>query len=504
MGAVFVPGSLTDSGYPRQLKRWRRGTRLEDAPIVFEGQKTDVSVGAWVDHSPGFFREGFHREVAFFATDTFLLRNEHDAKALKIDVPRDAQVEFFRQFMTVQLRTPWTVSGTTYPAGALLAVPLDNFLQSNAAGKAFQMLFEPQPRQALQRITATRHALVLNVSDNVRGKVIELAPGTAGWQRREMRLPGQGTASASAVDGDRNDELWVHYQDFLTPPSLYHVMVGSDPAEPLKSLPALFDAGEMIVQQFEATSPDKTRVPYFVVGKREVIAAGSAPTILYGYGGFEIPLVPHYSGVVGRAWLERGGVYVLANIRGGGEFGPEWHQAAQKANRQRAFDDFEAVATDLVQRGITQTRHLGIMGGSNGGLLVSTVAIQRPELFHAVVCQVPLTDMRRFHKLLAGASWMAEYGDPDKPEDWAYLSKYSPYQNVRAQGKYPRMLLTTSTRDDRVHPAHARKLFAKMKDMGHDVLYFENTEGGHAGSANNQQRAKIAALEYTFFWNALR
>jgi prolyl oligopeptidase len=319
-----------------------------------------------------------------------------------------------------------------------------------------------------------------------------------------MKLPGTGTASASGVDPDESDDLWVNYQDFLAPSSLYLTRLGSDPSEPLKSLPSFFNAHGMEVQQLEATSADGTRVPYFVVGKSEAIRSGNAPTMLYGYGGFEIPMEPHYSAIAGKAWLERGGVYALANIRGGGEFGPAWHQAAVKEHRQRAFDDFEAIAADIVHRGITKVRHLGIMGGSNGGLLVATVAIQRPELFGAVVCQVPLTDMRRYNKFLAGASWMAEYGDPDKPEDWAYLSKYAPYENVKPGMKYPRILFTTSTRDDRVHPAHARKMFAKMKDMGYDVMYYENTEGGHAGSANNEQRAKMTALEYTFLWMKLR
>ena len=278
---------------------------------------------------------------------------------------------------------------------------------------------------------------------------------------------------------------------FSRPSSLYLTHLGEEPVPSRSNRCRRFSIPHgMEVQQLEATSADGTHVPYFVVGKSEAIRSGNAPTLLYGYGGFEIPMLPYYGAIVGKAWLERGGVYVLANIRGGGEFGPAWHQAAIKEHRQRAFDDFEAIAADIVKRGITQVRHLGIMGGSNGGLLVATVAIQRPELFGAVVCQVPLTDMRRYNKFLAGASWMAEYGDPDKPEDWAYLSKYAPYQNVKPGQKYPPILFTTSTRDDRVHPAHARKMFAKMKDMGYDVLYYENTEGGHAGAANNEQRAK--------------
>jgi prolyl oligopeptidase len=366
------------------------------------------------------------------------------------------------------------------------------------------VLFEPQPRVALQGVSSTLHALVLNVSDNVHSRIVEATPGEHGWTSRQMKLPGTGTASASPVDSDESDDLWVSYQDFLSPSALYLTKVGEDPGEPIKTLPSQFNARGMEVRQYEARSADGTKVPYFVVGKREAIESGNAPTVLYGYGGFEIPMVPHYNATIGKVWLECGGVYVLANIRGGGEFGPAWHQAALKANRQRAYDDFEAVASDLVKRRVTEVKHLGIMGGSNGGLLVSTVAIQRPELFHAVVCQVPLTDMRRYNKLGAGASWMAEYGDPDKPEDWAYLSKYAPYQNVKADGHYPRILFTTSTRDDRVHPAHARKLFAKMKEMGHDVLYYENTEGGHAGAANNQQRARIVAMEYAFLWKMLK
>jgi prolyl oligopeptidase len=498
VGTDFGPGSLTDSGYPRVVKRWKRGTPLAEAATVFEGQKTDVSVGAWVDHTPGFFREGFSRGLAFYDSETLLTVGD---KNVKLEIPNDAIPELFREWLTVRLRSDWTTGGKTYKAGSLLVGNLDSFLLGK---QVFEVLFLPDPRVALQHVSATRDALVLNVSDNVHSRVIEAVPGKTGWKKREMKLPGTGTAGASAVDPEQSNDLWVNYQDFLTPGALYLTKVGENPTEPIKILPSFFNAAGMEVRQFEATSADGTRVPYFVVGKREAIDSGHAPTLLYGYGGFEIPMFPHYNAGVGKVWLEHGGVYVLANIRGGGEFGPAWHQAALKGNRQRAFDDFEAVAADLVKRGLTETKHLGIMGGSNGGLLVSTVAVQRPELFRAVVCQVPLTDMRRFNKLLAGASWMAEYGDPDKPAEWEFLSKYAPYQNVKSDGKYPRILFTTSTRDDRVHPAHARKMFAKMKEMGHDVLYYENTEGGHAGSANNEQRAKIVALEYTFLWKMLR
>jgi prolyl oligopeptidase len=273
---------------------------------------------------------------------------------------------------------------------------------------------------------------------------------------------------------------------------------GSDEREQLKSMPAFFTAEGLVVHQFEAQSSDGTRVPWFAVMHRDTRLDGDNPTVLYGYGGFEVSLKPSYGAISGAAWLEDGGVYVIANIRGGGEFGPRWHQAALGEQRQRAFDDFIAVAEDLVARRISSPRRLGIMGGSNGGLLVGAVLTQRPELFNAVVCQVPLLDMRRYHLLLAGASWMGEYGDPEDPGQWAWMGRYSPYHRVRADERYPRVLFTTSTRDDRVHPGHARKMAARMLEQGHDLLYWENLEGGHAGAADNAQTARMWALTWTF------
>jgi len=292
--------------------------------------------------------------------------------------------------------------------------------------------------------------------------------------------------------------------DFLSPTTLYLGQLGLDARTRLKAMPAWFDPKPYTVSQFEAKSKDGTPVPYFVVMKKGATFDGSNPTVLYGYGGFEVSLTPAYSGMLGAGWLERGGVYVLANIRGGGEFGPRWHQAALKEHRQTAFDDFLAVAKDLIKRKVTSPRHLGIMGGSNGGLLVGAALTQRPDLFNAVVCQVPLLDMRRYHKLLAGASWMGEYGDPDDPAQWNYIGKYSPYHNVFKDKHYPTVLFTTSTRDDRVHPGHARKMAALMEAQGHRVLYWENTEGGHAGAANNTQQARMWALTYSFLWEQLK
>jgi prolyl oligopeptidase len=299
------------------------------------------------------------------------------------------------------------------------------------------------------------------------------------------------------VDDEESDEFFLTATDFITPTTLYLGVVGGG-LEKLKELPALFDAAGLEVSQRFATSADGTAVPYFVVARAGLAQDGDNPTLLYGYGGFEIALTPSYSAAVGRGWLSRGGVYVVANIRGGGEFGPRWHQAALKANRHRAYEDFAAVARDLVATGITRRERLGIQGGSNGGLLVGNMLTGYPELFGAVVCQVPLLDMRRYHELLAGASWMAEYGDPDDPADWAFMRTFSPYHNVRADTEYPPLLLTTSTRDDRVHPAHARKMTALMTAQDHDVLYYENIEGGHGGAADNRQQAYMQALAYTF------
>jgi prolyl oligopeptidase len=308
----------------------------------------------------------------------------------------------------------------------------------------------------------------------------------------------------SAVDRDENDDYWMTVTSYLEPTTLYLGKAGSDAREKLKSMPALFDAKGLAVKQYEATAKDGTRIPYFVVMRTDAKLDGTTPAILYGYGGFEISLTPAYSGKIGVGWLEWGGAWIVANLRGGGEFGPEWHSTALREGRQKTHTDFIAVAEDLEKRGISSPRHLGIFGGSQGGLLVSAAFTQAPQDFRAVVSEVPLADMKRYNHLLAGASWMAEYGNPDVPADWAFISKYSPYQNLRKDAKYPRVFFTTTTRDDRVHPAHARKMVARMKEQGHDVLYFENTEGGHGSGVTPAQQAYSAALIYTFFRSELR
>jgi len=498
VGTDFGPGSLTDSGYPRIVKRWRRGVPLTQAVTVFEGQKTDVGVSAWVDHDvrDGSARisEGIRRSIAFYNDETYVLR---DGAPVQLALPNDSAAQVVGSRLIIRLRSAWNTGGRSYPAGALIVTSVREFLEG---ARAFDVLFEPTGRTALQNWSATRNAIVLDVLDNVRSRVWILTPALqTGWRRQEISLPSLGAANARPVDRYTSDQVFVTYQDFLTAPTLFIGETGA-PLEKLKSMPAFFDASRMSVQQFEATSRDSTRVPYFVIGRSGV---KDAPTMLYGYGGFENSLEPFYSGALGRAWLARGGVLVIANIRGGGEFGPAWHQAALKEKRQNAFDDFIAIGEDLIWRGIAQPKQIGIRGGSNGGLLVGAALTQRPELFGAAVAQVPLLDMRRYNKLLAGASWMAEYGDPDVPEQWAYIAKYSPYQNVRKGVRYPPTLFVTSTRDDRVHPAHARKMFARMQEQGHDAWYYENIEGGHGAASNNEQRALMAAIEYTFLWKHL-
>jgi len=488
----FGPGSMTASGYPRIVKEWRRGTPLSSARLVFEAEANDLSASARKDMTPGFEREFVTRQVGFYSSELFL---REGGRLVKIDKPGDATAYAVRDQLLIELRSDWDVAGRTWPQGALLAIDFERFMDGE---RDFEALFTPTATSSLDGVAATRSALLLTVLDKVKNRLVELRRADGSWLRREVATPGIGTLGVSALDEIASDDYFLTVTGFLTPTTLHLGRAGSDTRERLKAMPAWFDPEPYTVSQFEAPSKDGTMVPYFVVMARHARFDGGNPTVLYGYGGFEVSLTPAYSGMIGAGWLEQGGVYVLANIRGGGEFGPRWHQAALKEHRQNAFDDFLAVAQDLIERKISSPRHLGIMGGSNGGLLVGAALTQRPELFKAVVCQVPLLDMRRYHKLLAGASWMGEYGDPDDPQQWAFIKQYSPYQNVVADKRYPRVLFTTSTRDDRVHPGHARKMAALMESQGHEVLYWENLEGGHAGAANNTQQARMWALTYSF------
>ena len=381
-------------------------------------------------------------------------------------------------------------------------------LEQHLAGEgSFEVLFRPSERVSLSSFSPTRNHLLLTTLDNVRSRIHVLTqPTEAGepWTREPLEgLPEFGQLKISAFDGDHTDEYTVSVTGFLTPSSLYYGVVGQGAPRKLKSMPEFFDTDGLAVSQHEAVSKDGTRIPYFEVRRADLELDGSAPTLLYAYGGFEISLTPGYSATRGAGWLEKGGVYVQANIRGGGEFGPKWHQAALKENRKRCYEDLAAVARHLVERKVTSTEHLAVMGGSNGGLMVGNMITLYPELFGAAVCQVPLLDMRRYHELLAGASWMGEYGDPDDPDQWEYIQTFSPYHNVSPDVDYPRTLFVTSTRDDRVHPGHARKMVARMEAQGHDVAYYENIEGGHGGAADNSQRAFMSTLAYRFLWKEL-
>ena len=498
VAAAFDTTTLTTSGYPRVAKEWRRGEPVASATTVFEGRATDVAVSAYHSHMPGFERDFVSRAITFYTNELFLRR---DGQLIRIEKPDDADCSAWREWLLIQPRTDWTVAGTTWPAGSLLATKLDDFL---AGKREIHVLFRPGERTSLSGFTATLDALMIDVLDNVRDRLDVVRWQNGQWTHTPVRgLPEIGSIGTGAVDPYRSNEYWLTVTDFLTPTTLSLASADHDTREALKQTPAFFDGSRDAVAQHEAVSKDGTRIPYFEVAPGELRLDGSAPTLLTGYGGFEVSMQPYYSGVEGSGWIERGGVLVVANIRGGGEFGPRWHQAAVKAGRHKAYEDFIAVAEDLVKRKVTSPHHLGCIGGSNGGLLVGNMLTLRPDLFGAVVCESPLLDMQRYHKLLAGASWMGEYGDPDNPKEWEFIRTFSPYHNVRAGVKYPPALFTSSTRDDRVHPGHARRMVYRMEQQGHDVLYYENVEGGHAGAANNQQFAFMSALSYTFAWQHL-
>ncbi|EID55653.1 prolyl oligopeptidase family serine peptidase [Saccharomonospora xinjiangensis] len=495
VGTDFGEGSLTTSGYPRLVKEWRRGTPLEEATLVFEGKPDDVSVHAVHDPTEGWERDLVSRAIDFYRSEAHLRTTDG---LVRIDVPDDASVSAHRQWLLIRTRSPWTVEGSHYPAGALLGIELDAFL---AGDRSLTVLFEPDAHTSLDYYAWTRDHLLLGTLVDVKTRLRVLTPGPQGWHDEPLTgLADVGAVDLVATDPYDSDEFFVEATGYTDPPALLRGEVGSS-VETVKRTPAFFDADSLDVTQHFATSEDGTRIPYFVVGPKD--RGTVTPTLLTGYGGFEVSLTPSYSGVIGRGWLARGGTYVVANLRGGGEYGPDWHNQVVKTNRLKVYEDFAAVARDVVARGITTPELLGVQGGSNGGLLTGVMLTRYPELVGAVVSQVPLLDMRRYHQLLAGASWMAEYGDPDDPEEWAYLSRYSPYHNVHSGRTYPPTLFVTSTRDDRVHPAHARKMMARMHADDHDVAYYENLEGGHGAAADNAQLAFMWALVFEFLWQRL-
>ncbi|WP_329199609.1 MULTISPECIES: prolyl oligopeptidase family serine peptidase [unclassified Streptomyces] len=493
VGTDTGPGSLTDAGYPRTVRRWRRGTALAQAQPVFEAEAADIAATGWRDPTPGFERDFVSRARDFWHHELFLLAA--DDTPVRLDVPDDAGKYAWKRWLIVTPKSPWL----GHPAGSLLAFDFEAYL---AGDRTASVLFAPDGRTALAGHSWTRHHLILETLSDVATRIEVLTPGPGGeWARRPLAdVAPLSSAGITDTDPYVSDEYFLDVDSFLRPSTLYRGEIGGA-TETLKQAPAHFDATGMAARQYFATSADGTRVPYFVVGPDG--ACGPRPVLLYGYGGFRDLQTPRYSPVTGRAWLARGGTYAVANIRGGGEYGPAWHQAALGAGRPRAFEDFAAVARDLVERGITTPGRLGALGASNGGLLMGAMLTRYPQLFGAIVAKVPLLDMLRFHKLLAGASWTGEYGDPDDEADRPHLRAISPYHQLAAGRPYPPLLLMTSTRDDRVHPAHARKTAARLRELGHRVHFYENTGGGHGGATDNGQAAFNQALAHTFLWQHL-
>jgi prolyl oligopeptidase len=492
----FGPGSMTSSSYPRIVKEWKRGTPLAAAVTVYEGAHEDMSVSAYRDNTPGFERDFVSRQIDFYESETWL--RGADGTLTKIDVPDDSNTDICREWMLIEPREDWTVGGATYKSGSLLAAKFDDYM---AGRRELTVLFEPDDTTALDSHSWTRHHLILNVMHDVVNQLEVLTPQAGAWKREGLGgAPALSTIAAGGIDEDENDDYFLTVSGFLQPTTLYIGTIGRGEPEVLKDSPGFFDASRYAVSQHFAVSKDGTRVPYFEIAPKDLKADGTNPTLQYAYGGFEISLQPSYSGSIGRAWLEQGGVYVIANIRGGGEYGPRWHQAALQENRLRTCEDFAAVSEDLIARKVTSPAHLGAMGGSNGGLLMGNMLTLYPQLYGAIVSEVALLDMQRYTHLSAGASWIAEYGDPDQPEEWAFIRTFSPYENAKADVRYPPALFTTSTRDDRVGPVHARKMHAKMAALDHDSSFYENMEGGHSAATDNKESAFMDALGYAYLW----
>ncbi|MBU6374849.1 MAG: prolyl oligopeptidase family serine peptidase [Bdellovibrionales bacterium] len=494
----FGLGTLTRAGYPRQARLLRRGESLQQAKLVYEGLESDT--GIFVSSAQSNTLALVTRSIDFFRSETRVLSTQAAVKLWP--VPVDAQLlGIGRDYAFYSTRTDWVLpSKEVAPSGSLVVIPRQQSIGLDL-GKA-EVAWRPNSRTSLQGIAVSRDYALVNLRQDVRSRIFRLDRGSSvrghRWTLSPLGLPDTGLISVSAVF-DRSNQGVLSFQDFLTPPTTYLVDFSTLTFRKLKSTPDRFDARGLQIKQRFSRSSDGVDIPYFLIGRKNLKLDGSNPTILYGYGGFMVPVTPYYLQVIGKSWLERGGVYVVANIRGGGEYGPAWHEAARKEKRQTAFNDFYSVAEDLIERKVTSPKNLGIEGASNGGLLVGVAFTQRPELFNAVSCSVPLLDMLRFHRLLAGASWISEYGNPDIPSERAILQKYSPYENLQKSIKYPEVFFTGSTADDRVHPGHARKMAAKMEAMGLPFLFYENTDGGHGGAANLEQRVKIQALQLSYF-----
>lgn len=503
IGTDFGPDSMTDSGYPRVVKLWKRGTGLDEAKTLYTAAKNSVSASAY--RSRGKPDMDFLIDAAsFWENQYFQLVND---KPEKLSLPASAVVNgVFNEQLIVTLQEDWSFQGKVLKQGYVVLI--DPALLRGGEG-SWEVLIMPASNVNIESISSADNSIIVNQLEDVIGKVLVYKKDKNNWNITEVSFPDNGTINIGSVD-NKTGSFFASYQSFITPPSLYYVDGKTLKPTVVKSQTESFDGSKYQVKQFFATSKDGTKVPYFVVMSKNVILNGENPTHIFSYGGFRNSLKPSYSGsyealegAYGKLWLDRGGVFVSANIRGGGAYGPSWHEAALLKNRHRSFEDFEAVAEDLIARKITSPHRLSIEGRSNGGLLVGAAITRRPDLYNAAICGVPLLDMQRYNKLLAGASWMGEYGNPDKPEDWAYLKTYSPYHQLRENVDYPAVFFYTSTRDDRVHPGHARKMAAKMQSYGYPVWYYENLEGGHGGSSTNEQLATRLALAYTHLWHKL-
>lgn len=492
-------GTLTTSGYARTVVRWQRGTEFKAAPVILEGETADVGVSVFVEQEPDKAHVFGLRLPSFF--ERIYTYPDAAGTLAPLPLPRNADYEGVLDGRAIfLLREKWDFGGRTYPQGCVVAFDL--------AQKSAGLVLAAKDNQSIEEVGVGETSLVIGYLEDVAGKASRFTrdDATGKWSGAPIPLPANGTVSIVSAGGGTDDAL-LSFESLTLPETLYYVPAAGAP-EKVAATPAFYDATDVVVDQRFATSNDGTHVPYFVMGKKAVIAAGNAPTVQYGYGGFlaaTLPLYyddpgrPQHGALAGKLWVSRGGVLVLSNIRGGSEYGPRWHEAALREKRQRAFDDFIAISEHLISTGLTSAKKLGAFGRSNGGLLMGALLTQRPELYAAMDMGVPLFDMQRYNKLLAGASWMGEYGDPDKAEDWAFISKYSPYQNLKAGQPYPRIFSYTSTKDDRVHPGHARKAIAALAALGYPYYYYENIEGGHGGTANQDQLAYRTALEYAYF-----
>lgn len=503
VGLATSPEDTTSSGYPSVAYRWERGTDLADATEVVRGDQDDVGLFAFraEDHDGTVYMMASEADTFYDTTWWYL---PTDAAPVQLPLPSKSSIQdLYQGELVFTIEEAWTPTdgGETFPQGALLSFNMAEFAATGELPDV-RTVFVPGPRQSLGGMGSTASAFLVAIDENVVGGLEAFHFADGQWSSETVPVPANMTISLRGTD-NHHDVAFMNAEGFLTPDSYFMVDAAELTVEEIKSIPARFDAEGLVVEQLEAASPDGTMVPYFVVRREDTVMDGTTPTLLYAYGGFQVSIRPSYSGSRGQLWLENGGAYVVANIRGGGEFGPAWHQAGLKMDRQRIYDDLIAVAEDLSARGITSPRHLGVYGGSNGGLLTGVMYTQRPDLWNAVVSAVPLLDMLRYHTLLAGASWMGEYGNPEDPDEGGFLRSISPYHNVDANRDYPEIYLYTSTKDDRVHPGHARKMAHLLEELGHDYLYYENTAGGHAAAANLEERARSEALLYTFLMQKL-